>query len=174
MCGMDSEIKNTIYLAVSCMLLALVLGFGMVMINIRGVMADARNEEVIGKTQMAEFQEFSSFDGKKLTGLQVVRLITEHGTNDVTVYVKEKDGVEYIYTRDDYYKNKEKYSIIGENEDISDSPLVKIHANTQEKASTACYKAYVVYNYEDVKSTPERMYSGYGTVTGIHVEYVGS
>lgn len=170
---MDTEIKNTIYLALSCMLLGTVLSFAMFMIGVRGTMASARNEEVVGKQQIQQYQKYNAYTNK-MTGLQVVRLITEHGTNELEIYVKESDGSVYIYNRDDFLRNKSKYSIQGNADDISDSQLVKLHANTQEKASKAVYKAYLVYDYNNVATATEQAYTGYGNVTGVHVEYVGS
>lgn len=170
---MDTEIKNTVYLALSCMLLAIVLAFAMFMIGVRGKMADARNDEVIGRQQIQEYQKYNAYNGK-MTGLQVVRLITEHATEELEVYVKESNGSVYIYNRDDFLKNKHKYSIVGEADDVSDSPLVKLHANTQEKASKAVYEAFLVYDFNDVTSATPQNYAGFGNVTGVHVEYVGS
>lgn len=170
---MDTEIKNTIYLALSCMLLGIVLAFAMFMIGVRGTMATARNDEVVGKQQIQEYQKYNAYNGR-MTGLQVVRLITEHGTDDLEVFVKESNGAEHIYNRDDFLRNKTKYSINGEDDDISDSYLVKIHANTEEKAAKAVYKAYLVFDYEDVRTADARNYAGFGNVTGVHVEYVGN
>ena len=194
---MDSEIKNTIYIAISCTLLAIILGFVMVMMNIQQKIADNRNGEVVGKMHVREFNEHSAFDDNRITGLQLIRLITEANDKELEVYVDgvsdpdDKDGNgdnnSQYFTRALYIKNmnstpdKNIYNVNdaantsneGKAGDISDCWLVKMYANNTKKASSGVYYAYLVYNGENPGTAVQKEFDGNATVTGVHVVYIG-
>lgn len=194
---MDSEIKNTVYIAISCTLLAIILGFVMVMINIQGKIANNRNGEVVGKQHVREFNEHSAYDDQRITGLQLIRLITESNDKNLEIYVTgvndsaDKDGNgdtgSQHFTHELYIKNmnstpdKNIYSVNdaantttdGKAGDISDCWLVKMYANNNKKASSGVYYAYLVYNGENPATAVQKEFDGNANVTGVHVVYIG-
>lgn len=194
---MDSEIKNTIYIAISCALLAIILGFVMIMMNIQEKIATNRNGEVVGKQHVREFNEYSAFDDTRITGLQLIRLVTEADDKNLEVYVSgindsdDKDGngdaSSQYFTHELYIKNmhsKPENNIYNVNDaantstegkpgDISDCWLVKMYAPNTTKASSGVYFAYLVYNGENPSTAVQKEFDGNATVTGVHVIYVG-
>lgn len=194
---MDSEIKNTVYIAISCALLAIILGFVMVMAQIQAKIANNRNGEIVAKQNIQAFNEYSAFDSCRITGLQLIRLITEADGKDLEVLVtgindnEDKDGngekASQYYTKSLYIKNmngdpsENIYNVNdaantttdGKPGDITDCWLVKMYANNTEKSSTGAYYCYLVYNGENPATAVQKDYSGNAIVTGIHVTYIG-
>lgn len=193
---MQSEIKNTIYIGISCAILAMVLGFVTIMFNIRGTIADSRNSEVVARESINNYNTFGAFDGKKITGMQLIRLISESYDLGIEVYVsgitdasnKTDSGTAnaQLYTNSLYLRNMRLSN--GENiyncndaantradgtaGDISDCYLVKMYANTSDKASKGKYYAYLVYNNDDPATAVETSFAGSMAVTAVRVTYV--
>lgn len=194
---MDSEIKNTVYIAISCSMLAIVLGFVMVMTQIQGKIATNRNNEVVSKQNIQAYNEYNAFDDQRITGMQLIRLITEADGKGLEVYVSgitdtsDKDGngdnKSQYFNKSLYIKNMNStpenniYNVNdaantttdGKPGDISDCWLVKMYANNTKKSSTGVYHCYLVYNGENPASALKKDYDGNAIVTGVHVVYIG-
>lgn len=185
---MESEIKNTVYIGIGCSLLALILSFVMIMGYIRNTMATARNEEIMGKQQVSNYNEFYTYQDGALNGMQLVRLITESNSKGLEVYVTgisdtskaaELNSIDGTDSSSQYYNSKlfisnpEVYKVIVDQEtgDITGSPLVNLYADTDDKASRSVYKTYLVYNNGNVKTATPVDYTGNAEVTGVHVTY---
>lgn len=94
----SEEVKQTVYLAVTCCLLAVVLSFAAVFIGLRNDMAQVRNEQIITTRSQRQSNEFSQYDGKEVTGAEVIQAIRDYyKSEDVCIYVK-KSGSYHFYS----------------------------------------------------------------------------
>ena len=148
---MESEIKNTVYIAIACSLLAIVLGFVMVMINIKDTMASARNEEIIGRE------------------IFVKKSVNNDLDCDNSYNTQYYNNLLYIRHPEVYEINTD-----GETSTITNCPLVEMYAKNSTDASTGVYYAYLVYDNESVTTATRRDFAGNSKVTGIVVEYFGN
>ena len=60
----SSEIKETVYIAVSLMILSLVLGMVVVVTDIRSDFANIRNAEITTAKQMSEYRKYNKYDDR--------------------------------------------------------------------------------------------------------------
>lgn len=181
---MESEIKNTVYIGITCMILAIVLTFVSAMTYIRNTMAEARNNEIVGREQVSKYLEVNAYDDAKLTGMELIRLITESSDKGIEVYVSgvadtaavnnigdNTDGMSQRYNASIQLAHPGVYRIAVDqnNGDISNSVLAKLYASTTKEASKATYTTYLVYNNEDPARAVKKNYSGNSEVTAVRV-----
>lgn len=98
----SEEIKQTVYLAVTCCLLAVILSFAATFISLRNDMAQVRNEQIITTRSQRQSNEFSQYDGKEVTGAEVIQAIRDYyKSEDVCIYVKKSDGFHFYSYKSD-------------------------------------------------------------------------
>ena len=191
---MQKEITNTVLLGLNMSLLAIILMFVMVASSLRNDLADIRNAEVIANESLQEKLKYSAYEANSsqanLTGMQLIRLITETQSDDLDIYIKNNDvacnnvidydlsyngnyncymPARYRLQYADVYNMTISDDNLGE---ITDSPLVELFANNTEKASKLHYRSYLVYNGDDVLTTAERDRKSTDIVTGIVIKYI--
>lgn len=84
---LDSEIRETVLLSISLILLAIVLGFIAVMGRIKSDMADVRREELDGAAKVAEYREYNRYDKKMITGDEVIECMLQNYDSENFVVV---------------------------------------------------------------------------------------
>lgn len=102
----SSEIKETIYIAISLILAAAILGLGAFVLGIRSDMAATRNQEVATQQSLEDYYKFNKYHGQILYGEDVMACIREFAGTDIAVYVKNLYGKS---GNSAYYLNKKNY-----------------------------------------------------------------
>lgn len=97
-----SEIRETIMIAISAVLLASLLGFVSYLMILRSDIASVRNSEVYATDSMSNFREFNNYTGVTLYGEDVVAAVRDYYDSDIKLAVKNPSG-SIIYSID---KNK--------------------------------------------------------------------
>ncbi len=88
-----SEIKETVYIAVSSTILAAVLTLVSVFTYIRSDLAAARNEEILSAQNILQYRQFNKYDNKTVYGDEVIELIRLYYDAGIEIYVNSPDGV---------------------------------------------------------------------------------
>ena len=106
----SSEIKETIYVAISLMLAAAVLGLVAFVLDIRSDFAVTQNQQIAARTEMTAFGEYDKFQDNILYGEDVMALIREYAGSDISVYIDTlvcKDGdIKNLYlNKEEYLRN---------------------------------------------------------------------
>ena len=83
----SSEIKETIYIAISCVLAAAVLTLVAFVMDIRSDLAEVHNTELSSQRSMTAYQEYNKYQDNVLYGEDIMQLIREYAGSDVTIYV---------------------------------------------------------------------------------------
>ena len=100
----SSEIKETIYIAVSAVLLAGLLTFVSYTMTLRSDIANFRNTEVYTYNSMNSVREFFKYNGQVLYGEDVVAAVRDYMNTPIRVGVKNQAGQLIYYM--DLYKAK--------------------------------------------------------------------
>lgn len=95
----SSEIKETIFIAVSAVLLASLLGFVSYLMMLRSEFADARANEIRVAHDMTNYREFNTYNDRILFGEDLVAAIRDYYDTDVKIAVKDLYG-DIIYYMD--------------------------------------------------------------------------
>lgn len=135
---MENEVRDTIYLGVSLMMLAVVILFLTTVNTYRIRLAEARNQDTLTQQSLAELNEFGRYDGGKteeslMTGSEVIALMMNYYTNnDIEVAVnKNKYGV---YSSTDEISNIEEIEKLINDNDLY-YPLAVYGDNMKEAAT---------------------------------------
>lgn len=156
------EVKETVYIAISAMLLALVLGLASIFINIRDDMASDRNEEILSAQDMVEYRQFNKYNDKLISGDDVVELIRLYCTEGIEVYINSTNGLPGAIRI-----NK---NIIEANPDI-----ISLNYLQSSFPNTRTYRAQIVYNAIDPQTVVNPMTKLEGSeVTGISIRWVSN
>ena len=139
----SEEVKQTVYLAVTCCLLAVVLSFAAVFIGLRNDMATVRNEQIITTRTQKQTNEFSQYDGKLITGAEVIQGIRD--------YYKSEDVCVYVYSGGMI----DVYSYKCDREGLYGTPLTSSELNKKYSLvelqkvfnASAEYEAYSLYGF---------------------------
>lgn len=83
----SSEIKETIYIAISCILAAAVLTLVAFVMDIRSDLAEVHNTELTSQRSISAYQEFNKYQDNVLYGEDIMQLIREYAGSEVTIYV---------------------------------------------------------------------------------------
>lgn len=113
----SSEIKETIYIAISCILAAAVLTLVAFVMDIRSDLAEVHNTELSSQRSMTAYQEFNKYQDNVLYGEDIMQLIREYAGSDVAIYVDElyldeRDPLKGLYLDVAKYKQDKKIASI--------------------------------------------------------------
>jgi len=86
------EVKETVYIAISAMILALVLSMVAILLEIRSDLADARNGEILAANSNLEYRQFNKYDNNTIYGDEVIELILLYYDTGIDIYVDTPDG----------------------------------------------------------------------------------
>ena len=126
----SEEVKQVTYLAITCMLLAIVLTFASQLMSLKNDMVGMRNDEIMSNEQVVYMREFAKYNSSRdfvstssnevtnpLTGLDIIEAITEYQNDtNICIYV-DKTGFGYsasnvmLYSKKDKLSNPSKYTL---------------------------------------------------------------
>lgn len=89
----SSEIKETIYIAIGCMLAAAVLGLIAFAMNIRGDLAVVNNNQLASQRNMSAYTTLNRYNNETIYTDDVIVCIREFYDSDIEVYVDNFVGV---------------------------------------------------------------------------------
>lgn len=104
-----SEIKETVYIAISCIVAALVLGLVAFVLDLRSDMAVAQNDQLIAKASMEAYKTYNKYQNATLYGEDIIGLIREFEGTDIVLYIEdltEKNGKEGTYYIDRAFRQE--------------------------------------------------------------------
>lgn len=103
----SSEVKETVYIAVSAILLAALLGFVAYLMMLRNEFADARYAQIRQSQEMANYLEFNKYNGQVLFGEDIVVAVRDYYDSGIRIAVKDMDGSIIYYMDSDKAKTPE-------------------------------------------------------------------
>lgn len=153
----SSEIKETIYVAISLMLAAAVLGLVAFVLDVRSDFATTQNEQIAARTEMTAFGEYDKFQDNILYGEDVMALIREYAGTDIVVYIDNlvcKDGeMGAIYlNKEAYITNPEKYSIHALEFGKNDAGANILKGGVSREATYYAYLVFGKYTENEIKN----------------------
>lgn len=185
---MQDEVKKVIYIAVGAMLLAIVLGFVSILIDIRSDIAEIRNNEIAANKSLEQYRKFNKYDSKTLIGDEVIECIRMYYDKDVTIIVNTRknrinnrvidassveveNGVvvndprqfnttQYVLSRKPGYVPYDYFRVSTKVGEDGDEILQNYFPTDKN------YQAYLVYDSVDVSNTLDTILSRYGTMAG--------
>lgn len=83
----STEIKETVYLAIGCFLVAIVLGLLAFIMDIRSDLASAQNMQTATRQSMEAYTKYDKYNNKILYGEDVMEVIREFDDTDIIVYI---------------------------------------------------------------------------------------
>ena len=167
----SSEIKETIYIAMSLILAAAVLGMVAFVMDIRSDFASVHNQEIMARNQVSSYAEYDKYQGTVLYGEDIIALIREYADTEVKVYIdklvwtKGDPTEHYWVTRTKYLQDPSQYSF---------STLEESQNTDKGISRDATYFAYLVFDkYTDTEIKDATYNDGsaldYSTVVGVKV-----
>ena len=87
------EVKETVYIAISAMILALVLSMVAILLEIRSDLADARNGEILAANSNLEYRQFNKYDNNTIYGDEVIELILLYYDTGIDIYVDTQTSI---------------------------------------------------------------------------------
>lgn len=180
---MENEVKEVVYIAISAMVLSLVLGLASFTMHINNNMADIRNEQIVANNQVQQYNQYNKYNKNTLIGDEVAECIRLHYDSGIDIFVDTRtneDSGETINTGigcqgagDDHrIFNLSQYT--KHSNSSNDYFQVSITNTSRPKndlrnwfPTHAKYRAYLVYNSEDVVSFYERLIEEYDMKSGM-------
>lgn len=154
----SDEIKQVVYIAVSMIILAMVLGMVMVATGIQKNFSSIRNEEIASAQQTAAYREFGVYNNQEITSEEVIAFISKYYDSGIDIYFK--DGAKTMRINKDTILTNPNYTSI------------KWLQGDSGVGSGRVYKSILVYDYDDVTKVTgyTNMDVGYyDDVTGIAI-----
>ncbi len=157
----SSEIKETVYIAISCILAAAVLTLVAFVMDIRSDLAEVHNTELSSQRSMTAYQEFNKYQDNVLYGEDIMGLIREYAGTDVHIYIDKLylDGgtKSEWYLDEAVYKTNKKIASIEELEygtnNLLPGGIKRDHT----------YWVYLVFDAYDKKGVKSATYKENGT-----------
>lgn len=88
----QNEIRDTIWIGITFILLAALLTFITFLFQVRSDFAEAKNNETVNKTALQEYSEFNGYDNTEVQGVDIISAIREYYNSGVRIGVKDPDG----------------------------------------------------------------------------------
>lgn len=166
----SNEIRETVYIALSLILAALVLGVISLAIHLRGDLASVRNHEIAATLQLSAYEEFNAYNDKKLTAEEVIALITKYYDKGIDIYLNAH-GDNVLINKETIIDNPEYKTVLYWNGGIDENTGVLMQGRLSDNVRNKnTYWVGIVYDYQDVHtiSGPSDISGNYYTdVTGI-------
>lgn len=184
---MENEVKEVIYIAIAAMVLSMVLGVASFVMKIRDDLADIRNNQVTANQQVTQYNRYNKYNKNTLIGDEVIECIRLYYDTGIDIFIDNRKNIESNAT----INRKTTCSISGciDHRIFNMHQFIKHSGTTQDYFDVAealsnrprndlrnwfptdsRYRAYLVYNSEDVTTYYEyimdRFDSTAGYVTG--------
>lgn len=175
----SSEIKETIYIAISLMLAAMVLTLAAYVLSIRSDLASVKNTDIATQESMENFYTFNKYQGQILYGEDVIACIREFADTDISIYIDKLYDDKNNYMT--YYLDRQKYikypnmASIDFLEYGGTQGGVTLNGGVQRDRTYFAYLVFSEYSETDIKNASysdmnKNMY--YSDVTAIKILYV--
>lgn len=136
----SEEIRDTITIAVSLFVIAIVLTFVSVVMGIKADLASARNSSIESANHIEEYREFNKYNGTTVYGEDVVCAIRDFYDRGIRIQVNNEDGTSYYV---------DKY-VARENKSLVDIDELRLKFPVTKK-----YSAVLVYGQVDLDTVNE-------------------
>lgn len=144
----SSEIKETIAIAVSAIILASLLSFIAYSMQLGYAMSTTHNNDVYTKESLASFKEFSKFEGRtELNHTDIVAAIRDYYTTDTDILVMVNPSTSLLYTKE---------SAILNSNSVTYETLQAYYLNNGAQGM-GNYDSYLVYGAPDLKVLANRI-----------------
>ena len=151
------EIRDTINIAVSAIILAGLLSFIAFVLSLSYSLSGAHNDEVYAKDSLKSYHQYSNFDGsQKLTGLDVVSAIRDYSDTHLDILVKNRNG-NTLYNKTSATLNKSSISL--ETLECKFYMPVNPDAGCASNTMNIVYNAVLLYGHTDILAINERTYA---------------
>ena len=187
---MEDEVRESMYLAVGLIILAVVLTFFTYSMGLERKMANIRNSEITASRLSSQYREFSAYNGKNIIGDDAIELIRLKYDSGITIFVgyrknvkdnkevssSSRMGTGNLYSAagvDARYFNADNYILCQQVAQYGGASFFAINQNAKDAdtndmrnwfPTTARYRAYLVYDSEDV----EAFYNGIHNYLNLH------
>ncbi len=185
----NSEIKETVYVAISLILASAVLGLIAFVLDIRGDFARLQNQEIATRVELSHYAKYDKYQDNVLYGEDVMALIRECAGSDIAVYIDSlqcKTGKMSIYLdKEEYAKNPDKYTIkaLEFGKDASNNNILQ--GGVSRDATYFVYLVFGKYTKNEIKNSPyieegyvdlygNPVFVNYSDVTGVVVKLLKS
>lgn len=159
----SSEIKETVYIAISCILAAAVLTLVAFVMDIRSDLAEVHNTELSSQRSMMAYQEFNKYQNNVLYGEDIMQLIREYAGSGIAIYFDTLylDGSPSTkkdwYLDENEYKNKKEIASIdvleyGKYEDKDKNIIVLLSEGIKREHTYWVYLVFDEYDKDGVKA----------------------
>ena len=159
----SSEIKETVYIAISCILAAAVLTLVAFVMDIRSDLSEVHNTELSSQRSMMAYQEFNKYQNNVLYGEDIMQLIREYAGSGIAIYFDTLylDGSPSTkkdwYLDENEYKNKKEIASIdvleyGKYEDKDKNIIVLLSEGIKREHTYWVYLVFDEYDKDGVKA----------------------
>lgn len=87
----SSEVRDTVMIAVTMILLSVVLSFASYLMLVRGQYAEVRNNEVYVHQKLSDEKELNRFN-EDAYGVDIIAVIRDYYSTDIPITVKDRNG----------------------------------------------------------------------------------
>lgn len=87
---MENEVRDTIHIAISLILVSMVIGFIVYCASVVSGIGSLRTEEVASNNRVVQYREYNAYDEKTLIGDEVIELIRQKYDDGVTIFVDSR------------------------------------------------------------------------------------
>ena len=190
---MEQEVKEVVYISISCIVLSIVLGLISFMMTVEASLAEAKNGNVISIKQVQQYNSYNKYDGTKVIGDEVIECIRMYYDRGLDIFVDSRtnivtnsvvDGLNNNYCTycDNLVKDhrifnlKQQISHEGTSFDYFKFNLSTLRADGNNNdlrnwfPTSANYRAYLVFNSESVIDAYNRAMDAYNSSYGTDLE----
>lgn len=157
---MTDEVKEVVYIAIATILLGIILSYVALMGTLKRDMAKVRNNEVAGTNNIIQYNKYAKYNRNELVGEEVIECIRAYYDTGIDIYVGSDRISHHLFNLNEYLNGKSQYFVFSENIDGSKSYL------QQWFTSSDTYRAYLIYNSEDIQMAYDRIMRKYGAPKG--------
>ena len=157
---MTDEIKEVVYIAIGAIILSMVLGYMSLMGTIKNNIAEVRNSEIAGQNNIMQHNKYTKYNKKELSGEEVIECIRAYYDTGIDIYVGSTRISHHLFNLNEYLSGKDIYFEFQENIDGTKSYL------QQWFTSDDYFRAYLIYNSEDIEKAYTRIMKQYGPSKG--------
>lgn len=171
---MSNEVRTVVYIGISAIIAAIILGLLSFAMLLRGDLATLANSEYSAKYGLEEYQTFKYYQNNIVSGDDIISCIMEFQDSGIGIYVKDlqatNDGDDR-YNVTDLGRYSNGYKIFDKNTESAelDDLMRRIDKDSW-------YDAYLVFGiYGDdaiAEAEPITQMAGYSGVTAIKFEFI--
>lgn len=87
------EVRETIYIAISAIIASIILGLISTMMYIKSNIAEVRNNEIAGKSNVTQFRMYNKYNSKELCGDEVIECIRLYYDKGIDIIVNTRTNI---------------------------------------------------------------------------------